>query len=162
MKVKHFFCTGRDSDEVLFKAGEPSPWVPDEDTTATINYTSGTTARPKGVEMTHRCCGPMRPYLVGKQASTIVMCIYSTPDVSLQWLGDAVRINCYGCTSSGTQKVDGKINRIGAWSYADVRSSRSGSSNLGCSIGMGWPHTRLGVTRIVVAGAHHLHQLSKE
>ena len=45
---------GRDSDEVLFKAGEPSPWVPDEDATATINYTSGTTARPKGVEMTHR------------------------------------------------------------------------------------------------------------
>ena len=27
---------------------------PDENATATINYTSGTTARPKGVEMTHR------------------------------------------------------------------------------------------------------------
>ena len=27
---------------------------PDEDATATINYTSGTTARPKGVQMTHR------------------------------------------------------------------------------------------------------------
>jgi long-subunit acyl-CoA synthetase (AMP-forming) len=34
---------------------EPRPWAePDEDATATINYTSGTTARPKGVQMTHR------------------------------------------------------------------------------------------------------------
>jgi fatty-acyl-CoA synthase len=32
----------------------PKPWVPDEDATATINYTSGTTARPKGVQLTHR------------------------------------------------------------------------------------------------------------
>src|SRR5215217_6588104 len=34
---------------------EPRPWsAPDEEATATINYTSGTTARPKGVQMTHR------------------------------------------------------------------------------------------------------------
>jgi fatty-acyl-CoA synthase len=33
---------------------EPAGWEPDEDATATINYTSGTTARPKGVELTHR------------------------------------------------------------------------------------------------------------
>lgn len=33
---------------------EPSDWEWDENATATINYTSGTTARPKGVEMTHR------------------------------------------------------------------------------------------------------------
>ena len=32
----------------------PKPWVYDEDATATINYTSGTTARPKGVQLTHR------------------------------------------------------------------------------------------------------------
>jgi acyl-CoA synthetase (AMP-forming)/AMP-acid ligase II len=34
--------------------GEPAAWEPDEDATATINYTSGTTARPKGVQLTHR------------------------------------------------------------------------------------------------------------
>ncbi len=33
---------------------EPTDWAWDENATATINYTSGTTARPKGVEMTHR------------------------------------------------------------------------------------------------------------
>ena len=32
----------------------PRPWEPDENATATINYTSGTTARPKGVQITHR------------------------------------------------------------------------------------------------------------
>ncbi|HEX7167034.1 MAG TPA: AMP-binding protein [Acidimicrobiales bacterium] len=33
---------------------QPARWEPDEEATATINYTSGTTARPKGVQLTHR------------------------------------------------------------------------------------------------------------
>ncbi len=33
---------------------EPQPWEADEDAAVSINYTSGTTARPKGVEITHR------------------------------------------------------------------------------------------------------------
>ncbi|MEY4081197.1 MAG: hypothetical protein RL430_1627 [Actinomycetota bacterium] len=53
--VKHRFVIGAESDAVLYRHGvEPQPWVPDEDATATINYTSGTTARPKGVQLTHR------------------------------------------------------------------------------------------------------------
>ena len=35
-------------------ASSPAAWAGDEDATATINYTSGTTARPKGVQLTHR------------------------------------------------------------------------------------------------------------
>ena len=55
VKAKHRFVIGAESDQVLYKFGvEPQPWVPDEDATATINYTSGTTARPKGVQLTHR------------------------------------------------------------------------------------------------------------
>jgi acyl-CoA synthetase (AMP-forming)/AMP-acid ligase II len=34
----------------------PKRWEPDEDATCSINYTSGTTARPKGVQLTHRNC----------------------------------------------------------------------------------------------------------
>ncbi len=34
----------------------PKHWDPDENATCSINYTSGTTARPKGVELTHRNC----------------------------------------------------------------------------------------------------------
>ncbi len=45
---------GADDDELLAWDAEPEEWPKDEDVTAVINYTSGTTARPKGVEQTHR------------------------------------------------------------------------------------------------------------
>ena len=46
---------GAETDELLLRTGvEPRPWDADEAATATINYTSGTTARPKGVQLTHR------------------------------------------------------------------------------------------------------------
>ncbi len=52
---KQKWVMGAESDAVwLGREGEPRPWTPDEDATASINYTSGTTARPKGVEQTHR------------------------------------------------------------------------------------------------------------
>jgi fatty-acyl-CoA synthase len=35
---------------------EPKGWMPDENATCSVNYTSGTTARPKGVQLTHRNC----------------------------------------------------------------------------------------------------------
>jgi len=53
--AKHRFTLGANSDEALLRFDrEPRAWAPDEDATATINYTSGTTARPKGVQITHR------------------------------------------------------------------------------------------------------------
>ncbi|MCO8129288.1 AMP-binding protein [Acidimicrobiia bacterium EGI L10123] len=55
VEAEHTMVLGADTDQQLFRAvGEPIPWEPDEDATATINYTSGTTARPKGVQLTHR------------------------------------------------------------------------------------------------------------
>jgi acyl-CoA synthetase (AMP-forming)/AMP-acid ligase II len=56
LDVKHKLQLGTDTDGELYRLGvEPEPWEsPDEDATATINYTSGTTARPKGVQLTHR------------------------------------------------------------------------------------------------------------
>jgi fatty-acyl-CoA synthase len=50
----HRIRLGDDDGELFLEGTEPRPWEPDEDATATINYTSGTTARPKGVQMTHR------------------------------------------------------------------------------------------------------------
>ncbi len=52
---KHKWIMGPESDGYWYgREGQPQPWTPDEDATASINYTSGTTARPKGVEQTHR------------------------------------------------------------------------------------------------------------
>lgn len=46
---------GEEGDSEMFHHGvAPAEWEPDETSTATINYTSGTTARPKGVQITHR------------------------------------------------------------------------------------------------------------
>ncbi|MEZ5219741.1 MAG: AMP-binding protein, partial [Ilumatobacteraceae bacterium] len=55
VECEHKFVIGAESDAVLYDFdATPRLWTPDEDATATINYTSGTTARPKGVQMTHR------------------------------------------------------------------------------------------------------------
>jgi len=52
---KHKFIIGAESDKDLYLPDvEPVAWDQDELATATINYTSGTTARPKGVEQQHR------------------------------------------------------------------------------------------------------------
>src|SRR3954453_17429160 len=47
--AKYRFVLGAAADRELYRDGvEPEPWgAPDEDATATVNYTSGTTARPK-------------------------------------------------------------------------------------------------------------------
>ncbi|HEV7725374.1 MAG TPA: AMP-binding protein, partial [Modestobacter sp.] len=55
VSAEHCLGTGDEYEQLLRFDTEPVPWAePDEDATATINYTSGTTARPKGVQMTHR------------------------------------------------------------------------------------------------------------
>ncbi len=58
ISAKHRIVLDGTADAELFApaadGAEPAEWVADEDSTASINYTSGTTARPKGVELTHR------------------------------------------------------------------------------------------------------------
>jgi fatty-acyl-CoA synthase len=60
IKVSHRFCLDGTDDGSLFapapEGSMPRPWEPDEDATCSVNYTSGTTARPKGVQLTQRNC----------------------------------------------------------------------------------------------------------
>ncbi len=52
--AEHRFVIGDDDLIYAPEGSVPRPWEPDENATACINYTSGTTARPKGVQITHR------------------------------------------------------------------------------------------------------------
>jgi acyl-CoA synthetase (AMP-forming)/AMP-acid ligase II len=56
VQAPHRIVLGAESDALAMRFdAAPRRWVaPDENATATINYTSGTTARPKGVQLTHR------------------------------------------------------------------------------------------------------------
>ncbi len=54
LEVPHVRVLGRDDEQLYLHDVSPAPWEADESATATINYTSGTTARPKGVQLTHR------------------------------------------------------------------------------------------------------------
>ncbi len=60
IKVAHRFCLDGTEDAALFApapAGAmPREWAADENATCSVNYTSGTTARPKGVQLTQRNC----------------------------------------------------------------------------------------------------------
>jgi acyl-CoA synthetase (AMP-forming)/AMP-acid ligase II len=56
VRAPHRIVLGAESEALAMRFDvAPRPWTgPDENVTATINYTSGTTARPKGVQLTHR------------------------------------------------------------------------------------------------------------
>jgi acyl-CoA synthetase (AMP-forming)/AMP-acid ligase II len=60
IKVAHKFRMDGTDDGALFapapEGATPAVWTADEDATCSVNYTSGTTARPKGVQLTHRNC----------------------------------------------------------------------------------------------------------
>jgi fatty-acyl-CoA synthase len=60
ISAKHKIVLDGVADAELFAPAangeQPAAWADDEDATASINYTSGTTARPKGVQLTHRNC----------------------------------------------------------------------------------------------------------
>src|SRR5580704_1349109 len=60
IKVAHKFALDGTDDATLFApagpGAAPRPWTADEDATCSVNYTSGTTARPKGVQLTQRNC----------------------------------------------------------------------------------------------------------
>jgi fatty-acyl-CoA synthase len=113
--VEHRFVLGAESDEVLFPAGadgssatEPEPWSPDENATATLNYTSGTTARPKGVQLTHRNCW-VNASLFGwhAQVSDRDVYLHTLPMFHANGWGMPWTTTAMGCTQVALRKVDG-------------------------------------------------------
>ncbi|MGE0170360.1 AMP-binding protein [Nocardioides sp.] len=54
VNCRHKFVFAETDASLWSNSLAPREWRPEETATATINYTSGTTARPKGVQLTHR------------------------------------------------------------------------------------------------------------
>ena len=105
-------------DSYLFAAvpgAEPASWEPDEDATASINYTSGTTARPKGVQLTHRNCW-LNATTFGWQATVRPEDAYlhTLPMFHCNGWGMPYAVTAMGCKQVVLRKVDGEdiLSRI--------------------------------------------------
>ncbi len=99
--AQHRFVLGKQSDDALLRFGvEPVAWEePSEDATATINYTSGTTARPKGVQITHRNIWVNAVTFALHTGVTDRDVPAHAADVPRQWLGNALRYDWHGCAT---------------------------------------------------------------
>ena len=100
--AEHRFVLGDDDDLYAAEGVEPREWEPDESATACINYTSGTTARPKGVQITHRNIW-VNAVTFAMHAAVTDRDVYlhTLADVPRQRLGDAVRDDGPGRAAGG-------------------------------------------------------------
>jgi fatty-acyl-CoA synthase len=155
---EHRFVIGAASDEVLLVGGvEPQRWAPDEDATATINYTSGTTARPKGVELTHRNIW-LNATVFGWQLG---LCdddtyLHTLPQFHCNGWGLPFAATAMGVTQVMLRKVDGdEILRRIADHGVTVLAGAPAVANLVLDAAARWdgPVPGSGTTRMVVAGA---------
>ncbi|MGD0394034.1 MAG: AMP-binding protein [Acidimicrobiales bacterium] len=109
IEARHRFVLGTASDELLFPSdAEPQEWTADEQATATINYTSGTTARPKGVQLTHRNCW-INASIFGwhLQLSDQDVYLHTLPMFHANGWGMPWSTAAVGCAQVVLRKVDG-------------------------------------------------------
>jgi acyl-CoA synthetase (AMP-forming)/AMP-acid ligase II len=111
------------ADEELFASApagaHPAEWVPDEDVSVSINYTSGTTARPKGVQLTHRNCW-LNASIFGWHTSTTDrdVFLHTLPMFHCNGWGMPYAVTGMGCLQVVQRKIDGeeilaRIDRLG-------------------------------------------------
>ncbi len=152
------FVLGPGADEVLYPTGvEPTAWESDENATATINYTSGTTARPKGVQLTHRNCW-VNAAVFGWhiQLSDRDVYLHTLPMFHANGWGMPWATTAMGCTQVALRKVDGaeilrRVDRHGV----TLLCAAPAVVNAVLDAAGSWegPVPGSGRTRVVVAGA---------
>jgi len=152
------FTLGAESDSELYVPGvDPEPWESDEDATATINYTSGTTARPKGVQLTHRNCW-LNASIFGWHTGVSDRDVYlhTLPMFHANGWGMPWATSAMGATQVVLRKVDGteilrRIERHGVTLLCAAPAVVA--SILDAASDWDGPIPGRGLVRIVVAGA---------
>ena len=157
VRVKHRLITGEESDTLFVEGVEPRPWTPDEGATATINYTSGTTARPKGVEMTHRNLW-LNSAVFGWQTGVNDRDVYlhTLPMFHCNGWGMPYAVTAMGGRHIVLRKVDGAeiLRRIEQHGVTLLCGAPAVISTvLDAAVGWDGPIPGFGTMRIVVAGA---------
>ncbi|HEY3831791.1 MAG TPA: AMP-binding protein [Acidimicrobiia bacterium] len=157
--AKHRFVLGAESDEALYAYDrEPRAWRdPDEDATATINYTSGTTARPKGVQITHRNAW-VNATTFGWQTGVNDRDVYlhTLPMFHCNGWGMPYAVTGMGGTHVVLRKIDGVeiLRRIDAYGVTLLNGAPAVvAAVLDAAAQWDGPIPGAGRTRIVVAGA---------
>ena len=138
MPCHHRITLGTPGDAEMYRFGvEPEPWEPDENATATINYTSGTTARPKGVQLTHRNLWVnATTFALHSGASDLDVYLHTLPMFHANGWGMPFAMTGVGAKHIVLRKVDGvEILTPGrrARGDGDVRLSHGGQHGAGCS-----------------------------
>jgi acyl-CoA synthetase (AMP-forming)/AMP-acid ligase II len=157
--VKHHFVLGSGSDPALFptNAERPEEWQADENATATINYTSGTTARPKGVQLTHRNCwvnASLFGWHIGLSDRDVYL--HTLPMFHANGWGMPWATTAMGCPQVALRKVDGtEILRRVQRHDVSLLCAAPAVVNAVLDAAPEWdgPIPGAGRTRIVVAGA---------
>ena len=157
VRVEHRLIAGEESDALFVEGVEPRPWTPDEGATATINYTSGTTARPKGVEMTHRNLW-LNAAVFGWQTSVDDRDVYlhTLPMFHCNGWGMPYAVTAMGGRHIVLRKVDGAeiLRRIEQHGVTLLCGAPAVISTvLDAAVGWDGPIPGFGTMRIVVAGA---------
>jgi acyl-CoA synthetase (AMP-forming)/AMP-acid ligase II len=117
--VKHRFVLGAATDAQLFLRREAAPRlrVTDENAAVSINYTSGTTARPKGVQLTHRGCW-LNAVTFGWHASVSDRDVYlhTLPTFHCNGWGMPYALTAMGARQVIIRKIDGEeiLRRVDA------------------------------------------------
>ena len=119
--AKHRIVLDGVADAELFaKAADgavPAPWEADEDATASINYTSGTTARPKGVQLTHRNCW-LNAAVFGWHTTVTDrdVFLHTLPMFHCNGWGMPYAVTGMGCKQVVVRKIDGEeiLRRVDA------------------------------------------------